>query len=49
MQDKNKKSKKKKKFSENKDKDFIKLDRKSNNTTKMYYHYQKIDHIQMNC
>ncbi|OAT13679.1 hypothetical protein BDBG_17877, partial [Blastomyces gilchristii SLH14081] len=48
-QDKNKKDKEKEKISENKNKDFIKPDRKGNNATKMCYHCQKIDHIQMNC
>lgn len=44
---KNKKNKKKKKNSEDKNRDFIKSERKNNNTIKIYYHCQKIDHVQI--
>ncbi|KLJ08991.1 hypothetical protein EMPG_15581 [Blastomyces silverae] len=42
---KNKKNKKKDKNSEEKNKNFNKLERRDNNMIKMCYHCQKIDHI----
>ncbi|OAT09892.1 hypothetical protein, variant [Blastomyces gilchristii SLH14081] len=45
----NAQDKEKEKVSEDKDKDFTKLDRKGNNATKTCYHCQKIGHIQTDC
>ncbi|EEQ90419.2 uncharacterized protein BDCG_05539 [Blastomyces dermatitidis ER-3] len=45
----NAQDKEKEKVSENKDKDFTKLNRKGNNAIKTCYHCQKIGHIQTDC